>query len=722
MKIRLLLLFTLIFSMGIVLRLHNLSPFKIYPDSYQSLIVAQNIHTYHSVIGYLGQGGLLYPDFFMWTRPGLPILINVFSMLSLSKHFSSDSAMVASLLSLFSGILIIPAAYFFVKSVFKSRLYGISAAVLVALSFNLTIWSGFIMTETTGVLFMMLFLWSLFSSLNRKSKLADPKDLLTGLLFSFAILTRYEYLIISLPLIFLCLYSSSDQVQYCTWESRSHKPHPNPAHASQGGDLHHFVRPVLKGEGNNEKGLHKWNINSFIRLINIFSVALLCISIVGVTLFPIRSVFNVMFNQSKDLLLIAGIIGIIFIFFILLLRFGRNKFFAEQSRSINTLRLTPFAQGVNGLILVAIWSFALLIILQIVFGEKISFLYYDISYIRNFARHDFLISLFSLIGFTILLFERSQTVRGVVENRHSGQLRQSVSEASLSRIYLAISLQVRSWMRSPLLTYQDDAKIYVYSCLFSIVSLAFIYHRINPDMERYMTHLIPFLLLPSSLGLGIVIKRMFPTLSSFWLAKPSLTRVQNHPSTISRINGSWMRSLHSLTRMTLTTQYLLLATLLAAILWQATLTYHGLRYLHDNSWYRISYEEKSAGLVESFDSLRSLRMKNELILIASLPEAYYYDLNIPTQSINDNYPFIYMENVKDNPTLIIIVDMPMREIFPTFTKFVTRKLQKYKTGEYYVHELYHSTNIVEKEKFPVSVYKITLRDLTTVIQDSRFKI
>ncbi len=589
MKIRLTLLLLLILLIGIGLRLHNLSPFKIYPDSYQSLIVAENIHDFNSVIGYLGPGGLLYPDFFMWTRPGLPLLINIVTIVI------SNITLAAQIISLFSGILIIPASFFFIKSVFKSTLYGVAAAVLAALSFNFTIWSGFIMTETTGVLFMMLFLWSLFSSISNKTKLADSKDILTGLLFSFAILTRYEYLIISLPVIFLVA-----------------------------------VLPLTSILSPKERGRIGKKI---LMLVNIFSVVLLCISVVGVTLFPIGSVFGVMLAQSKDLLLIAGIVGVIFLFFILFLKFGK-KYLANKK----TLNLTSKTT------LVAIWSFALLIILQIIFGERI-FLYYDISYIRNFVHHDFLISIFSLIGFTILLKD--------------------------------------SLPRSDL----DQGPTLKIFCLFSIVPLAFIYHRINPDMERYMTHLIPFLLIPSSLGLGIVIKKFS-------------TKLHN-------------------------TYYILLTTFLLIIL-QLFTTYQGLRYLHDNSWYRISYEEKSARLFSlSPDSIGVSEVEglgktqpalklwpaSNTILIASLPEAYYYDLNIPTQSINDNYPFIYMENVKDNPTLIIIVDMPMREIFPIFTRFVTRNLQKYKTGEYYVHELYHSTNIVEKEKYPVSIYNISFREL-----------
>lgn len=39
---------------GAVLRLHNISDYKFYPDSYQNLVVAHNLKTSHSALGTLG--------------------------------------------------------------------------------------------------------------------------------------------------------------------------------------------------------------------------------------------------------------------------------------------------------------------------------------------------------------------------------------------------------------------------------------------------------------------------------------------------------------------------------------------------------------------------------------------------------------------------------------------------------------------------------------------
>src|SRR5437763_1235761 len=86
---------------------------------------------------------------------------------------------------------------------FFSNRIALFGALLLAISFQHVVWSGFVMTETTGVLFMLFFLSSLFVSLTKKTKLANKKDLLTGVLFICAVFTRYEYVVIFIPIVFL---------------------------------------------------------------------------------------------------------------------------------------------------------------------------------------------------------------------------------------------------------------------------------------------------------------------------------------------------------------------------------------------------------------------------------------------------------------------------------------------------------------------------------------
>ena len=85
--------------LGALLRIQNLSPYKYYPDAYQNLIVARSIRNYRSVVGYLGENGMLYPDFFMWTRPVYPLFIN------LTDNFLQDEQRSAQLIAITAGIL-----------------------------------------------------------------------------------------------------------------------------------------------------------------------------------------------------------------------------------------------------------------------------------------------------------------------------------------------------------------------------------------------------------------------------------------------------------------------------------------------------------------------------------------------------------------------------------------------------------------------------------------
>lgn len=192
----------LITTLGLFLRLTNLSPHKFYPDSYQSLVVSENISNYGNVVGYLGKEGMLYPDFVMWTRPGYPLAINLFNL------FLDNKVLAAQMISLIAGVLSIPLAFLLIKEIFKSRASGLMGALLLALSFNHTVWGGFIFTETLGIFLVLLLLWRLFSKIAVESKLAQVNDLVIGALVSLAFFTRYEYIIWLFTTILLVILNS----------------------------------------------------------------------------------------------------------------------------------------------------------------------------------------------------------------------------------------------------------------------------------------------------------------------------------------------------------------------------------------------------------------------------------------------------------------------------------------------------------------------------------
>jgi len=140
---------------------------------------------------------MLYPDFFGWTRPTYSLLINIFNI------FIHNPELTARLISLLFGIAAIPLAYLYIAKALNSERSGLLGALLLSLSFSHTIWGGFILSDTTGVFFLLLTLWLLFRNLYSQYELADWHDLLTGAVFAIAILTRYEYAVLIVPFIFL---------------------------------------------------------------------------------------------------------------------------------------------------------------------------------------------------------------------------------------------------------------------------------------------------------------------------------------------------------------------------------------------------------------------------------------------------------------------------------------------------------------------------------------
>jgi 4-amino-4-deoxy-L-arabinose transferase-like glycosyltransferase len=189
--------------LGLLLQLHALSSYLIYPDSYQNLVVADNLRHSGQLTAQLGRGGMVYPQFFAWTHPLYPLLILLVGATGLSLITSAHLVAVAA------GTATILAAYGLVASVLQSRRAGLAAAVLLAISYDRAIWGGFVLTEPLNLLMVTLALWQLWRRRQTTSTWLKPQDLfgrtflsgdfLTGLLLAAAILTRYENALIVLP-------------------------------------------------------------------------------------------------------------------------------------------------------------------------------------------------------------------------------------------------------------------------------------------------------------------------------------------------------------------------------------------------------------------------------------------------------------------------------------------------------------------------------------------
>jgi len=530
------LLLIIITLIGIFFRLENISPFKVYPDSYQSLIVALNIINYHSVLGYLGSNGMVYPDFFSWTHPGYPLIIDAVTIITHNMTLSARS------IAFVAGILTIPLAYFFIKRVFSSNACGLAGSLFIACSFNHTVWGGFLMTETTGVFFTMLFLWYLFTVVKTKNSLFHWRDIILGLLFFLMVITRYEYIILLVPVLFFLL-------------------------------------------------LNKYPLKRSIIFLFIF--LLLCVLIVEL-LFPLPSTFTIIMYQLQAILIRVWIL---------------ISSFLVLSTAIYFSPRTIKNFAVNYGHVVIVFLFIILLIL-----------------LRNFFAHEILVDIFSVIGFFLMLKKKETRIIG-------------------------------------------------YFSLIACTCLLSIYYYINPEMERYVTHLLPFLIIPASYGL----------IKTYKIVSSKSKRQQ----------------------------YIFYGIISFLIFLQAVMTTVGLKSSQDPSWYQISYEDKAAEMTKKYIP------NHDYLLITSYPEPYYYHLHISTQSIADTYPYIFIDTVQSNQKILIIEDMGMHDDFPHFTNFLDKNLSKNKIASFWVNKKFQYVATVQEEKYPVVIYKITLKELEAKIKLER---
>lgn len=348
-------LLLLLILLGAILRLRNSSPFLLYPDSYQNLIVAHSLQQYHSVVGFLGRSGMVYPDFFMWTRPGYPFLILLANMVTNNTQAAAQGVAFAA------GVLAIPAAYFFIRGYGRivsgdnseiGKYAGLARALLMALSYNATVWSGFIMTETVGNLLMLLFLWSFFSGISSRFSVFRSQVLgfqslsyLSGLLFGFAVLCRYEYGILLLPIVGFVFLS-----------------HQKPLF---------FLR------------------NFFISFISVLLLAAL--------FYPMPGTFFVIMRQLVGFIRLLGILILLLVLCGIVLGIIPKNF---RKR---------FWQGVPVILLLLLFGTGFFLVAQIFFGSSAFPLWGELASVRNFVKHDFLISILAWVGFTFMVTFHSYT-------------------------------------------------------------------------------------------------------------------------------------------------------------------------------------------------------------------------------------------------------------------------------------------------------------------------
>lgn len=538
------LILTLTIILGGFLRFINITPYKIYPDSYLNLIVSLNIRDYQSVIGYLGSLGMVYPYFIAWTRPGFPLAT------LLTSIFTNNLETGTVLVSFISSALTILLSFFLIRTILKSTPAAFFASFITAISFNNIVWSGFIQTEALSVFLMSAFLSALFANYKNHTNFADIKDFLTGLLLGFCIITRYEYLLIVIPATLLILQNS-----------------PSPK----------------------------------TKLLNIFSITIFILTLTFTRLFPVFEMINAISDQLINL---AGFVSILIILTLSAVSF--RKFIPAKLFFYITQKIKIFTQ-------ITIFTLAVYLILQYLFPAVFTFLAKELKAVGDFFETDILLAILILIS-------------------------------------------VFSWKNSKIINPEP-----AFSFL-SIFLLAPIYWKTNPEMQRYILHLYPFLLIIALSNSRLIFKKR---LVSF--------------------------------------------ALLPAILLQLYISFWGMRNWDNGEWFKKSYDEQSAILFrQSFENTSDFK---DSLLLASFPEAYFYKTRASTYSLTDNPPYIYIDSSLDNKQIYIIEDMGMRDIFPNFSRFLESNLKPFVKKEFWVNETYRYSGYSQKENNPVIVYEIKLSDL-----------
>ncbi len=523
--------------LGLILRLHNISSYKFYPDSYQNLVVADNLRNYNSPVGSLGPDGMGYPQTFAWTRPLYASLINI------AKTTCASGETAGKAVALGASLLTIPASCWLVWQLTKRRKTAVIAGLLAAINFGLVVWGGFILTETLGVLVVLLLLGLVIRITNIKSPANIAPFVLAGLLFSLCVLCRYEYLVLALPVLLIL------QSKKTSWE----------------------------------------------HIVITFASAIVALAIFFIFYpLPLQSLDLTSQLKSQLPVIVAAAIALIAVFIIK----GKIASFKWPRKLVVALAST------------------LTFILLIYMARQPGW--------RDFMANDFILVILAAAGYVVMLAGKK---------------------------YRAFAL----------------------FSLLAIFMLSAIYLRVNTDMFRYFTHLFPFLIVPAAIGATFILS----------------------PEGLKLIRSRYV-------------QKLIPALLFLGIILQVGISYNGLHNWDDGVWFKPGYEEVSAKMS------RKYLAKNSLV-VASLPEPYYFFTGHSTYSLNDNSPYIYIDSQYDNVTVNVIYDMPMQSYFPHFSQLISQKLPDYKKTTLYTGQKYIQTDHIVSENMPVTIYELKLSELKRLV-------
>ncbi|MGB4442152.1 MAG: glycosyltransferase family 39 protein [Coriobacteriia bacterium] len=183
-------------TLSLVAKLINRFAFFIYPDSYYYLMIAENLRVSGSPFGTLGPGGQPFPpEGYAALKSTYPALVALVTMLGVGSEAAGH------IVTTLAALAAVPMAYVATRRLIGDRRAGLAAAALVATSYSLTYWSGFVMTDSVSVL-LALALLAMVARV-RPDDWSNGGDLGTGLVLALLLLSRPAYIVVLPPVLWL---------------------------------------------------------------------------------------------------------------------------------------------------------------------------------------------------------------------------------------------------------------------------------------------------------------------------------------------------------------------------------------------------------------------------------------------------------------------------------------------------------------------------------------
>jgi hypothetical protein len=167
--------------------------FFIYPDSYYYLLIGRDLLVNHRPTGTLGPAGMPFPP------PGYAAMKVTFPMLvAFAMAFRIPAESAGHIVAAIAAVLAVPAAFAATWRLLRSKPAALAAAALAAVSYGLTYWSGFVMSDSVSVLlgFVVLAL----VAHERPDELSNPGDIAAGVVAAFLLMSRPTYAV-ALPVL-----------------------------------------------------------------------------------------------------------------------------------------------------------------------------------------------------------------------------------------------------------------------------------------------------------------------------------------------------------------------------------------------------------------------------------------------------------------------------------------------------------------------------------------